>query len=82
METFSNSTETINYIYFYKSFKPHRNTQIHKLKRDVKWIYYRDRYKADKFFEKIIEEFKNNDEIIKAVIMFKHSTIPYTVHKY
>jgi hypothetical protein len=81
MEALSNLTETINYIYFYKLYKPHRTNQINKLKRDVKWIYYRDRYKAENFFKKIIEEFKNNDGIVKAVIMFKHSPIPYTIHK-
>lgn len=80
MDEILNSGKIVKSIYFYKLYKPHKNQDILESKRDIKWLFYRDRYKKDKL-KKIIDEFNNDMEIYKALIIYKNETQPTIIYK-
>jgi hypothetical protein len=80
MDEILNSEKIVKSIYFYKLYKPHKNYDDLECKRDIKWIYYRDRHKNNKLKE-IIDEFNNNNKVYKAKIICKNDAKPYIFYK-
>ncbi len=71
--------DEIQYIYFVKMYKPQKKINYFKSKRDLKWIYYRDRY-CIKIVD-VIKKFCENKNVFEAIICFRYNCEEYVIKK-
>lgn len=63
----SYNNKTVKEIYFYKLYKPNKYNQEIRIKRDLVWQYYRNRYNKS-----VLNTLENcNNNIIKILLVFK-----------